>query len=308
MTKIPVVILTGFLGVGKTTLLKRALENSGGRRVALIVNEFGDVGIDGELLKGVADNIVELPGGALCCASAGDTHQALASLMSLAKEPIEHVVIETTGLADPLPLAKSLLSSPSFTTHYRFAGVITLVDAKFGLTRTSYPEWQAQVRGAQLLVVTKTDLTEGAIPEVLETQLRSLNESALIVADADLFSFSEQERAMAWVEHSTTTHAHSTGITSTVLTASQPLDQEKIARFIGEHFVLNGDRLLRYKGIFWLHGFEERFVFQGGGYEFETVPDRPWETSEVRESTLVVIGHGVTKSEFEQAFLGCQVG
>ncbi len=304
MEKVPVTILTGFLGVGKTTLLKRALEKSGGRRVALIVNEFGDVGIDGELLKGVADNIVELPGGALCCASSGDTHQALASLMGLAKEPIEHVVIETTGLASPLPLAKSLTSSPSFTKTFRLAGVITLVDAKNWASRVDYPEWRAQVQAAQLIVVTKIDLTDGAIPEELARHIRTLSE-APIVADADLFSFDEEETAKSWIATAENNHAHSTGITSIVLTSLLPLDQEKIARFIGEKLVLNGDRLLRFKGIFALSGHDERFVFQGGGYEFETLPDRPWIEGEARESTLVLIGHEIKKEEFAEAFADC---
>lgn len=304
MKTVPVTILTGFLGVGKTTLLKRALENSGGRRVALIVNEFGDVGIDGELLKGVAENIVELPGGALCCASSGDTHQALASLMTLAKEPIEHVVIETTGLASPLPLARSLTSSPSFTKSFRLSGIMTLVDAKHWRERILYPEWRAQVESAQLIVVTKIDLTDGKIPEELITHIRTLN-PAPIVADADLFSFDEGEAVAKWLATAENTHAHSTGITSIVLTASQPLDQGKIARFIGEKLVLNGDRLLRFKGIFALAGHDERFVFQGGGYEFETLPDRPWGEDEARESVLVIIGHGVTKEEFAEAFTAC---
>ncbi len=307
MTRIPVTILTGFLGAGKTTLLQKTLHESHKQRIALIINEFGEVGIDGSLLKEKAENIVELPGGALCCAALGDTHQALANLLSLKNESIDRIIIETTGLADPLPLIKSFFNRPALLEHFLLDGVITLVDAKHAEEHAHYPEWESQIKNAQLIMVTKTDLTQNRIPENLEARIRTLNTHAPLVTHTDILSFSAQEAVKTHAESAPNTHAHSSGITSIFLTSNKPLSPEKIGRFIGEHLVLNGDKLLRYKGIFSLEGKEERFVFQGGGYTYENLPDRPWEPNEPRISKLIIIGHDLEKSSFEKAFRACEI-
>jgi G3E family GTPase len=305
MTPIPVTILTGFLGAGKTTLLQKTLGEQNKKRIALIVNEFGEVGIDGALLKEKAKNIVELPGGALCCAALGDTHQALANLLSLTQEQLDLIIIETTGLADPLPLMKSFFNRPTLAKHFSLNAVITLVDAKHAEEHAHYPEWESQIKNAQLIIVTKTDLTQNRIPEDLEKRMHALNAHAPLVTHADILSFSAPEAVQAHVQSAPNTHAHSSGITSIFLTSNKPLSAEKIGRFIGEHLVLNGDKLLRYKGIFALEGKEERFVFQGGGYTYENLPDRPWEPNEPRASKLVIIGHDINKEQFEKAFAEC---
>lgn len=305
MSPIPVLILTGFLGAGKTTLLQKTLNESHKKRIALIINEFGDVGIDGTLLKEKAENIVELPGGALCCAALGDTHQALANLLSLTKENLDLIIIETTGLADPLPLMRSFINRPTLAEHFVLQGVITLIDAKNGLTHAEYTEWEQQITHAQLLIVTKTDLTEHAIPRALEERIRKLNPHAALATEADILSVTEAETVKKHIAKASSPHAHSSGITSIFLTSNKPLSAEKIGRFIGEHLVLNGDKLLRYKGIFALEGKKERFVFQGGGYTYENLPDRPWEENEPHVSKLVIIGHDIKKEQFEKAFAEC---
>lgn len=306
MSHIPVTILTGFLGAGKTTHLINALKQEAHPRVAIIVNEFGDVGIDGSLLKGVAENVVELPGGALCCAALGDTQQALTRLLDVPRD-FDRVIIETTGLADPIPLMHAFFLRPMLEKHFVLDAVVTFVDATNGLLRSTYPEWQSQVRVANLLVVTKTDLTNGAVPNELQALLSSLNPRAEITTHVDLFRFSAETDVKRTVEETPSSHAHQSGITSVYLKSSRPLSLERVTRFIGETLVLNGDRLLRYKGIFCIDGRPERFVFQGVGYTFTNLPDRPWGDGEPKESALILIGENIQKEEFEAAFRACEV-
>lgn len=305
-SRIPVTILAGFLGAGKTTLLLSLLKQTTDQKIAVIVNEFGEVGIDGSLLRDVTDSVVELPGGALCCAASGDISQALAKLWDLSMH-IDRVVIETTGLADPLPLMKTFYHRPTLEKTYVLDGVVTVVDAVHAMERLLNDEWRRQVELASLVVVSKTDLVGGMIPEEIETHLQALNPCAERVTDGlALLNHSAQEMLASTVPDAPVHHDHSSGVTSVYLKVTTPLSLEKVSRFIGEYLVLNGDRLWRYKGIFSIDGREERFVFQGMGFSFEHVPDRPWEADEIRESVLVLIGENIKKEEFQDAFESCR--
>ncbi len=196
---------------------------------------------------------------------------------------------------------------PMLEKHFVLDAVVTFVDATNGLLRASYPEWQSQVRVANLLVVTKTDLTNGTIPNELKAFLSSLNSRAEITTHVDLFHFSAETDVKRTVEETPSSHAHQSGITSVYLKSSRPLSLERVTRFIGETLVLNGDRLLRYKGIFSIDGRKERFVFQGVGYTFTNLPDRLWGETEPKESALILIGENIQKEEFEAAFRACEV-
>src|SRR5215831_9075881 len=173
-------IITGFLGSGKTTLLQRLLRSPDLRDVAVLVNEFGEVGLDHHLLQGVAESTVLLGNGCLCCAVRGDLQRALRDLLSRRTRGdvpyFRRVVIETSGLADPAPIAYTLLSEAVLRHHFRLSGIVTTVDAVNGADQLErFPEAAKQIAMADRLVVTKTDLTDGQTPAPLRARLRVLN-------------------------------------------------------------------------------------------------------------------------------------
>lgn len=319
MHRIPVTILTGFLGAGKTTILTQLLKQPHQQRIAVVVNEFGEVGIDGALFDAVAENVIELPGGALCCAALGDTTQAMARLLDV-PQGIDRVIIETTGLADPLPLMKSFFHRPALEKAYQLDAVVTVIDVSTALTRLSHPEFQAQLATADLVLLNKQELlppNDTQTMPALQQLISSVNATAAVHTTEPggqltpmvtnlLLNHSFVQSIADKVENMNTPHAHSRGITSVYLKSKEPLSLEKVSRFIGEQLVMNGDRLLRYKGIFNIAGRKERFVFQGVGYTFENIPDRDWKPEEERESVLVLIGEHVQKNEFAEAFANCR--
>ncbi len=189
--RVPVAILTGFLGAGKSTLLNRILKDEAMRDAAVIINEFGDVGIDHLLVESSGDSIIELSDGCLCCTVRGELVDTLANLMDAMQtgriRPLKRVVIETTGLADPAPVMQSIMGNSIIATNFDLDGVITVVDAVNGLqTLDNHEEARKQVAVADRLIVSKTGIA-GAAPEAqLESRLRALNPRAQILnADSD---------------------------------------------------------------------------------------------------------------------------
>ncbi|MDK4719821.1 MULTISPECIES: CobW family GTP-binding protein [Rhizobium] len=189
--RVPVAILTGFLGAGKSTLLNRILKDEAMRDAAVIINEFGDVGIDHLLVESSGDAIIELSDGCLCCTVRGELVDTLANLMDAMQtgriRPLKRVVIETTGLADPAPVMQSIMGNPIIATNFDLDGVVTVVDAVNGLqTLDNHEEARKQVAVADRLIVSKTGIA-GAVPEAqLESRLRALNPRAQILnADSD---------------------------------------------------------------------------------------------------------------------------
>jgi len=185
--RVPVAILTGFLGAGKSTLLNRILKDEAMRDAAVIINEFGDVGIDHLLVESSGDAIIELSDGCLCCTVRGELVDTLANLMDAMQtgriRPLKRVVIETTGLADPAPVMQSIMGNPIIAANFDLDGVVTVVDAVNGLqTLDNHEEARKQVAVADRLIVSKTGIA-GAVPEdLLIGRLRSLNPRAEILS------------------------------------------------------------------------------------------------------------------------------
>jgi G3E family GTPase len=187
--RIPVSILTGFLGAGKSTLLNRILKDPEMRDAAVIINEFGDVGIDHLLVESSGDSIIELSDGCLCCTVRGELVDTLASLMDGIQtnrlKAIKRVVIETTGLADPAPVMQAIMGNPVIAQNFDLDGVVTVVDAVNGLqTLDNHEEARKQVAVADRLIVSKKTIAGAAASDLLEARLRALNPRAAIV-DAD---------------------------------------------------------------------------------------------------------------------------
>src|SRR3990167_2163852 len=178
--KIPISLRTGFLGSGKTTLLNHILTAPHGQKIAVIVNEFGDIGIDDWLIKKNTNGIVELVNGCICCSVKNDTLQAMLQLIDERKElqAFDRIVIETTGLANPIPFVAAFLSKPLLKNYYVLDGVITLVDAAHILMQLkTAPEVHPQIAIANLVLINKTDLVDPAILESIESSLYHINRS-----------------------------------------------------------------------------------------------------------------------------------
>ena len=187
--RVPVTILTGFLGAGKSTLLNRILKDPVRRDAAVIINEFGDVGIDHLLVESSGDSIIELSDGCLCCTVRGELVDTLANLMDAVQtgrvKPVRRVVIETTGLADPAPVMQAIMGNPVIATNFELDGMVTVVDAVNGLqTLGNHEEARKQVAVADRLIVSKRSMASGETLATLETALRDLNPRAALM-DAD---------------------------------------------------------------------------------------------------------------------------
>ena len=321
MALVPVTILTGFLGSGKTTLLNRILKEQHGRRIAVIENEFGEAGIDNELLVQEGDEqIVEMNNGCICCTVRGDLVRILGELhakRSAGTLAFERVVIETTGLADPAPVAQTFFVDDEIARRYRLDAIVTLVDAKHAMTQLDeHHEAQEQVGFADRILLSKTDLVSTDEVRALEQRVKRMNPRApvraahfgqaplddlLDIRGFDLSAILEIEPAfLTDVEHE-----HDDDVTSFVFRAERPFDGPRLDDFFGGLLQVYGPQLMRYKGVIALAGDERRVVLQGVHMLMGTDRGAPWKRGEARTSRIVFIGKGLPKDLIEQGLEQC---
>ena len=315
---IPVTILTGFLGSGKTTLLNYILKQPHGHRIAVIENEFGEAGIDNELLiQDQGEQIIEMNNGCICCTVRGDLVRILGELAAKRKEgavKFDRVVIETTGLADPAPVAQTFFVDEDITQNFMLDAIVTLVDAKHAPRQLDeHHEAQEQVGFADRILLTKTDLVDAAEVQALRQRLTHMNPRAKIsesrkgvAALDDLLDIRGFNlNAILEIEPdflSDVTHEHDDDITSFVFRETRPMDLEKIEDFLSAIVQVYGAQLLRYKGILNIAGLEQRVVFQGVHMLMGSDLGAPWKGGEVRESKMVFIGKDMPREELEKGF------
>ncbi len=332
--RLPVTLLSGFLGSGKTTLANRILSEQHNQRIAVIVNEFGDVGIDGSLVVGVEENVVELNNGCICCTVRNDLSETLADLIERREqfantEPFERVLIEASGMASPGPAVQTLLMDRKLSTQFRLDGVITMVHAQHIVDQLqAHPEASEQVGYADQLILNHMDQCTPEALEEAEAALRSCNHEAAIMqstrANVDVASllYTRTWEPEAWqlartepacepdcdeahAHHHEHNHGttHTSGVGTLTLRLQAPLDVNRLKMWLLFVSKRNSHELMRLKGILRCKG-QERAVIVQGVYQWLELQPGPGEAP--NESVLVLIGRDLDADELTREWTDCQ--
>jgi G3E family GTPase len=320
MQKIPITVITGFLGAGKTTLLKHLLSQDHGRQLAIIVNEFGEIGIDQQLVIGVEEEILEMNNGCLCCNVRSDLVRTLLDLIPQ-KHRFDGIVIETTGLANPAPIIHTVASHPMLNFSYEMDAVVTLVDAKhLGLSLHQDAEAMEQIAYADLILMNKVDLCEEQVLEKLVEEISHINNQAPVlfteyarvdfsqVFNRHAYDLSRQQAIREEGEKHSHHHQHALAVQSISFSFEGSLSAEGFQAWMEALNRHPRMQLYRYKGIINLEGDDDRIVFQGVHQLFESDSDRPWRSDEVRLNQFVFIGKNLDEELIRYAMQHAQVG
>jgi len=343
--KIPVTVLTGYLGAGKTTLLNRILSEPHGKKYAVIVNEFGEIGIDNDLVVGADEEVFEMNNGCICCTVRGDLIRILDGLMRR-KGNFDAIIVETTGLADPAPVAQTFFMDETVGRRTKLDAVVTVADAKWLNERLKdAPEAKNQIAFADVILINKTDLVSSEQLSEVEARIRGINpyaklhrtERAKIPLDAvlgrnafDLDRILDLEPDFLGADnhdhhhdhdhdhghhhgdedghvhaHGGLKHYHDEEMQSIALRTEKPLDPDKFFPWVQDLVQKEGPNILRCKGILAFKDDEERFVFQGVHMILDGDHQRPWKPDEKRDSRMVFIGRNLPGKLITEGFESC---
>jgi G3E family GTPase len=343
--KVPVTVLTGYLGAGKTTLLNRILSEPHGQKYAVIVNEFGEIGIDNDLVVGADEEVFEMNNGCICCTVRGDLVRIIDGLMRR-KGKFDAIIVETTGLADPAPVAQTFFMDENVGRKAKLDAVVTVADAKWLLERLKdAPEAKNQIAFADVILLNKSDLVTPEQLREVEARIRGINPYAKVhrtercrialpevlgrnAFDLDRILEIEPEflegdgHAHAHDHHDHDhghdhdhahhhhdggglKHYHDEEMQSIALSTDKPLDPDKFFPWIQDLVMKEGPNVLRCKGILSFKGDDQRFVFQGVHMILDGDHQRPWREGEARESRVVFIGRNLPEQAIKTGFASC---
>ncbi|HZR85688.1 MAG TPA: GTP-binding protein [Bradyrhizobium sp.] len=340
--KIPVTVLTGYLGAGKTTLLNRILSENHGKKYAVIVNEFGEIGIDNDLIIGADEEVFEMNNGCICCTVRGDLVRIMEGLMKR-RGKFDAIIVETTGLADPAPVAQTFFVDEDVQKNARLDAVVTVADAKWLADRLKdAPEAKNQIAFADVIVLNKTDLvSKGELSEV-EARIRGINPYAKLhrterckvalsdvlergAFDLDRILDIEPDFLEVGDDHDHhhhdhdhhhhhdhdhdhgLKHYHDEEMQSLSFKSDKPLDPMMFMPWLQNLVQAEGQKILRSKGILAFAGDDDRYVFQGVHMMLEGDHQRKWKEGEKRESRVVFIGRELPEEKIRAGFEACIV-
>ncbi|MBE9140163.1 GTP-binding protein [Nodosilinea sp. LEGE 07088] len=312
---IPVSVITGYLGSGKTTLLNRMLTEKHGKRIAIIVNEFGEVGIDSQLVIDADEEILEMNNGCICCSVRGDLVRIFDNLLEK-QDKFDHLVIETTGLADPAPVIQSFFADETMRTKTQLDAVITVVDSKHIWEHWESDEAQEQIAFADVILLNKTDLVSPDVVDELEQRVRGMTAFAKVYrtqnSDIEMDSvlgikaFDLKQALHIDPDFlNEDTHEHDESVFSVSIVETGSVDGEKFNRWIYQLLQDRGTDIFRMKGILDIDLEDRRFVFQGVHMLLDGRPGRAWKNDELRRNELVFIGRNLSEIELKEGFQSC---
>jgi G3E family GTPase len=340
--KIPVTVLTGYLGAGKTTLLNRILSEPHGQKYAVIVNEFGEIGIDNELVVGADEEVFEMNNGCVCCTVRGDLIRIIDGLMRR-KGKFDAIIVETTGLADPAPVAQTFFMDDAVGQKAKLDAVVTVADAKWLKDRLrDAPEAKNQIAFADVILLNKTDLVSEADLREVEARIRGINPYAkvhktercaiplpevlgrnafdldrILDIEPDFLGANDHDHHHDHDhddhhhhdhdhhDHGGLKHYHDEDMQSLSIKTDKPLDPDKFFPWVQNLVAKDGQSILRSKGILAFKDDPDRFVFQGVHMILDGDHQRPWKDDEARQSRIVFIGRNLPEEKIREGFAGC---
>jgi G3E family GTPase len=337
--KIPVTVLTGYLGAGKTTLLNRILSEPHGKKYAVIVNEFGEIGIDNDLIVGADEEVFEMNNGCICCTVRGDLIRIIDGLMRR-KGKFDAIIVETTGLADPAPVAQTFFVDENVGKKARLDAVVTVADAKWLRDRLrDAPEAKNQIAFADVILLNKTDLVTPEELREIEARIRGINPYAklhrtqraqiplnevlgrnafdlerILDIEPEFLKADDQDHDHHHGHDHDHDHGHSHGglkhyhdedMQSISLSNDKPLDPDKFFPWVQNLVQVEGPNILRSKGILSFKDDPQRFAFQGVHMMLDGDHQRDWRADEPRLSRIVFIGRNLPEEKIRTGFESC---
>jgi G3E family GTPase len=317
-TQVPVTVLTGYLGAGKTTLLNRILSENHGKKYAVVINEFGELGVDNDLVVDTDEEVFEMNNGCICCTVRGDLIRIVGGLMKR-RNRFDGIIIETTGLANPAPVAQTFFVDDGVRAKTRLDAIVTVVDAKNLPARLAdSAEAEEQIAFADVIVLNKVDLVTPEELDAVEARIRAINRFARIhrttraalpigdVLDQGAFDLQRVlDREPEFLEEHE--HEHNEDVASMSFEVARPIDPERFNAWMSALLAEKGQDLLRTKGILAYPGESRRFAFQAVHMIADGDFIGPWPEGAERRSKLVFIGRNLNRPELRRGFEACQV-